>query len=112
MCRRGWEWYVQSDFAAWPIHLCDWQGTFNCLAARLELYPRAVPPVEDAHDPRHLSVASTNHASHCRWVSIDQHSFKGCILTSARLPGTPLWLTAVYTDSFASINKWWIPAMW
>ena len=34
------------------------------------------------------------------------------ILTCLRLPGTPLWLIAVYTDSFASINKYWVPAMW
>ncbi|KAL2040423.1 hypothetical protein N7G274_006866 [Stereocaulon virgatum] len=30
----------------------------------------------------------------------------------AGLPGTPLWLAAVYTDSFASVNKYWIPGMW
>ena len=29
-----------------------------------------------------------------------------------RLPGTPLWLAAVYTDSFASVSKYWVPPMW
>ncbi|KAI9838118.1 MAG: hypothetical protein M1819_006274 [Sarea resinae] len=28
------------------------------------------------------------------------------------LPGTPLWLTAVYSDKFANINLWWPPSMW
>ncbi|KAL6721850.1 hypothetical protein ACLMJK_000955 [Lecanora helva] len=30
----------------------------------------------------------------------------------AGLPGPPLWIIAVYTDQFASINRWWVPAMW
>lgn len=30
----------------------------------------------------------------------------------AGLLGTPLWLAAVYTDSFASVNKYWAPPMW
>ncbi|KAF6219532.1 hypothetical protein HO133_004001 [Letharia lupina] len=30
----------------------------------------------------------------------------------AGLPGTPLWIAAVYTDSFASVNKYWAPPMW
>ncbi|KAL8923925.1 MAG: hypothetical protein Q9208_004362 [Pyrenodesmia sp. 3 TL-2023] len=28
------------------------------------------------------------------------------------LPGTPLWLAAVYTDKFGPVNKYWFPAMW
>ncbi|KAL8792655.1 MAG: hypothetical protein Q9195_004715 [Heterodermia aff. obscurata] len=30
----------------------------------------------------------------------------------AGLPGTPLWLASVYTDSFGPMNKYWVPAMW
>ena len=30
----------------------------------------------------------------------------------AGIPGTPLWLASVYTNSFASVNKYWIPGMW
>ncbi|KAL8728691.1 MAG: hypothetical protein Q9181_005264 [Wetmoreana brouardii] len=30
----------------------------------------------------------------------------------AGLPGTPLWLAAVYSDKLNSINKYWNPAMW
>ena len=28
------------------------------------------------------------------------------------LLGTPMWLASVYTDSFSSMNKYWVPAMW
>ncbi|KAL8941260.1 MAG: hypothetical protein Q9211_001882 [Gyalolechia sp. 1 TL-2023] len=34
------------------------------------------------------------------------------IAVVAGLPGTPLWLMAVYTDKFAPVNKYWLPAMW
>lgn len=30
----------------------------------------------------------------------------------AGLPGTPLWLAAVYSDKLGAVNKYWIPAMW
>ncbi|KAK4694801.1 hypothetical protein P7C71_g2833, partial [Lecanoromycetidae sp. Uapishka_2] len=30
----------------------------------------------------------------------------------AGIPGTPIWLAAVYTNSFGPVNKYWIPAMW
>jgi len=30
----------------------------------------------------------------------------------AGLPGTPLWLAAVYSDKFAIVNKYWLPAYW
>ncbi|KAL8868568.1 MAG: hypothetical protein Q9174_004906, partial [Haloplaca sp. 1 TL-2023] len=30
----------------------------------------------------------------------------------AGLPGTPLWLTAVYSDKLEAVNKYWNPAMW
>ncbi|KAL9124027.1 MAG: hypothetical protein Q9217_006600 [Psora testacea] len=30
----------------------------------------------------------------------------------AGIPGTPLWLASVYTDSFASVNKYWVQPMW
>ncbi|KAK4953417.1 hypothetical protein LTR66_013680, partial [Elasticomyces elasticus] len=35
---------------------------------------------------------------------------KLCII--AGLPGTPLWIAALYSDKFATVNKWWAPAMW
>ncbi|KAL8745954.1 MAG: hypothetical protein Q9184_007810 [Pyrenodesmia sp. 2 TL-2023] len=34
------------------------------------------------------------------------------IAVVAGLPGTPLWLAAVYTDKFGPVNKYWFPAMW
>lgn len=30
----------------------------------------------------------------------------------AGLPGTPLWLAAVYSDSLNGVSKYWSPAMW
>ncbi|KAL8852056.1 MAG: hypothetical protein Q9221_003081 [Calogaya cf. arnoldii] len=30
----------------------------------------------------------------------------------AGLPGTPLWLAALYSSSLNSVNKYWAPAMW
>ncbi|KAI4170776.1 MAG: hypothetical protein LQ348_007055 [Seirophora lacunosa] len=30
----------------------------------------------------------------------------------AGLPGTPLWLAAVYSDKLDAVNKYWVPAMW
>ncbi|KAL9599642.1 MAG: hypothetical protein Q9219_003726 [cf. Caloplaca sp. 3 TL-2023] len=30
----------------------------------------------------------------------------------AGLPGTPLWLAAIYSDKLNAVNKYWIPAMW
>ncbi|KAL8902966.1 MAG: hypothetical protein Q9171_007551 [Xanthocarpia ochracea] len=30
----------------------------------------------------------------------------------AGLPGTPLWLAAVYSDSLDGVSKYWCPAMW
>lgn len=30
----------------------------------------------------------------------------------AALPGTPLWLAAVYSDSLNGVSKYWSPAMW
>ncbi|KAF6238994.1 hypothetical protein HO173_002866 [Letharia columbiana] len=30
----------------------------------------------------------------------------------AGLPGAPIWLAAVYSDKFAPVNKYWLPAMW
>ncbi|KAL8934702.1 MAG: hypothetical protein Q9216_005773 [Gyalolechia sp. 2 TL-2023] len=30
----------------------------------------------------------------------------------AGLPGTPLWLAAVYSDKLFAVNKYWVPAMW
>ncbi|KAM0804135.1 hypothetical protein BDR22DRAFT_781967, partial [Usnea florida] len=35
-----------------------------------------------------------------------------CLSVVAGLPGTPLWLAAVYTDSFATVNKYWAAPMW
>lgn len=29
-----------------------------------------------------------------------------------RIPGAPLWLAAIYSDKFAKMNKYWLPAMW
>ncbi|KAL8838904.1 MAG: hypothetical protein Q9170_001941 [Blastenia crenularia] len=34
------------------------------------------------------------------------------IAVVAGVPGTPLWLAAVYTDKFGPVNKYWLPAMW
>lgn len=28
------------------------------------------------------------------------------------LPGTPLWLAAVFSTGFHSVNRWWVPPMW
>lgn len=30
----------------------------------------------------------------------------------AGLPGTPLWLAAVYSDLLNGVSKYWTPAMW
>ncbi|KAI4113464.1 MAG: hypothetical protein LQ345_005562 [Seirophora villosa] len=34
------------------------------------------------------------------------------IAVVAGLPGTPIWLAALYTDKFQAVNKYWIPSMW
>ncbi|KAL8687475.1 MAG: hypothetical protein Q9224_005142 [Gallowayella concinna] len=34
------------------------------------------------------------------------------IAVVAGLPGTPLWLAALYTDKFGPISKYWLPSMW
>ncbi|KAI9880973.1 MAG: hypothetical protein M1830_009467 [Pleopsidium flavum] len=31
---------------------------------------------------------------------------------AASFPGSPLWLTAVYSDKFSTINKYWVAPMW
>nr|POE53482.1 hypothetical protein CFP56_28704 [Quercus suber] len=33
-------------------------------------------------------------------------------ILSIWLPGTPLWLAALYSDAFKPLNKWWVPPMW
>jgi len=30
----------------------------------------------------------------------------------ARLPGSPLWLAALYSLAFKPVNRWWVPPMW
>lgn len=44
---------------------------------------------------------------------------KGCLIIirstladHRSLPGTPIWLAAVYTDKFGPVNKYWLPGMW
>jgi hypothetical protein len=34
------------------------------------------------------------------------------VLTLGRLPGSPMWLIALYTPGFAGINKFWVPPLW
>ncbi|KAL8687343.1 MAG: hypothetical protein Q9218_006458 [Villophora microphyllina] len=34
------------------------------------------------------------------------------IAVVAGLPGTPLWVLAVYSDKLSAVNKYWNPAMW
>ncbi|KAL8628665.1 hypothetical protein Q9189_005613 [Teloschistes chrysophthalmus] len=34
------------------------------------------------------------------------------ITVVAGLPGTPLWLAAVYASNFGPLDKYWLPAMW
>jgi hypothetical protein len=34
------------------------------------------------------------------------------LLTLGRLPGSPMWLIALYVHGFAGINKYWIPPLW
>ena len=33
-------------------------------------------------------------------------------LTCGSLPGTPLWIAALYSDKMAKINKYWVSPMW
>jgi hypothetical protein len=30
----------------------------------------------------------------------------------ASFPGSPLWLSAVYSPAFKHVNRWWVPPMW
>ena len=89
------------------------QGTFHCLAISMELLLRSLPALEDQTNPRHLSLASADLVVHyCRVSPQLSLTEAGLLSISNRLPGTPLWLAAVYTDSFASFSKYWAPAMW
>ncbi|KAL9136198.1 MAG: hypothetical protein Q9175_002587 [Cornicularia normoerica] len=42
--------------------------------------------------------------------TLDSHARVKADLDS--LPGAPVWLAAVYSDKFAPVNKYWLPAMW
>ncbi|KAL6717202.1 hypothetical protein ACLMJK_005117 [Lecanora helva] len=43
---------------------------------------------------------------------IYQWRLQTTIAIIAGLPGTPLWLAAVYGQNFTSVSKYWIPGMW
>jgi len=87
------------------------QGTINNMAILVELLLRAVSNMEGSLDSRHISLATSDYPGHRCWVRPSLSQQKESI-DSPRLPGTPIWLAAVYTSSFASVNKYWIPAMW
>ena len=88
------------------------QGSVHRLAVRLELDPWPNTDLEDSNDPRHLSLASADNLVHHGWVSRPEGPRPHFSLTSHRLPGSPMWLLSAYSDRFAPVNKYWIPAAW
>ena len=88
------------------------QGSVNCLAVRLELDPGPNTDLEDSNDPRYLSLASADYPVHRGRVSRPEGLWAQFSLTSHRLPGSPMWLLSAYSDGFATVNKYWIPAAW
>jgi hypothetical protein len=44
----------------------------------------------------------------------DVHYWRLAIILSviSGLPGTPLWLAAVFSTGFKKVNPWWVPPMW
>ncbi len=110
--------YVDEDGNGKPDHsalvaenLTVVKGPNHSMAIFVELCLRPVPALEYPHDQRHLPLAATNHACHRCWVC--SPDLQGREITDRnRLPGAPLWLAAVYSDKFAPVNKYWLPAMW
>lgn len=86
------------------------QGTVSHLAVSLDLLLWPIPNMENSRDTRYLSLATSDDSLNCRRVRNLVHSLS--LTYKPSLPGTPLWLAAVYTNSFASVNKYWVPAMW
>ena len=87
------------------------QGSNHSMAVLVELRLWPIPALEYSHDQRHLSLATADHACHCSWVCPIRLPGRD-VADGNRLPGAPLWLAAVYSDKFAPINKYWVPAMW
>ena len=110
--------YVDEDGNGKPDHstlvaenLTIVKGTNHSVAIFVELRLRSVPALEYSYDQRHIPLAATNHACHRCWVC--SSNLQGREITDRnRLPGAPLWLAAVYSDKFAPVNKYWLPAMW
>ena len=87
------------------------QGAIYRLAIPVELALRTLFDLEDSDDPRHLSLALTDCTRDCCRVCSD-FIYSRNTANFYRLPGTPLWLASVYTDSFGVMNKYWVPPMW
>ena len=92
--------------------LTGWlKGSIYHVAISLELFPRSVLDLEGSTDSGYLPLASSNHTGDCSWVSDPCLESYG-LANKRSLPGTPIWLAAVYGSSFGRVNKYWIPAMW
>ncbi|KAL9003308.1 MAG: hypothetical protein Q9188_003807 [Gyalolechia gomerana] len=65
-----------------------WQAAWNYIAGPYLLYQ-----IRMIHDIYHWRLQTT-------------------LAVLAGLPGTPLWLAAVYSDKLAAVNKYWVPALW
>ncbi|KAK3708410.1 hypothetical protein LTR37_011506 [Vermiconidia calcicola] len=65
-----------------------WQGVWNYV-----LGPYSLWKIRDIHDIYHWRLQTI-------------------ITIVAGLPGTPLWLISIYSETFAPVSKYWIPGFW
>lgn len=65
-----------------------------------------VHKIHDAYHWRLQTMLSILAGYVCLWCRSSQ------LLILQRLPGTPLWIAGVYSDAFAPVNRYWVPAMW
>lgn len=80
------------------------------LTILVELLFRSILALEGPSDSRYLSLAFANHIGDCCRIR-EPHPNTCETANHVRLPGTPLWLAATYSTTFASINKRWTPSI-
>ena len=82
------------------------------MAVHLDILLRALPALEDPYDPGYLWLASSNKYCSGRRVGWIVPRVARVLLMVGSLPGSPLWLAAVYSPGFGSVNKYWPAPMW
>lgn len=116
LCRKSNQWQVMRMLHASPrmtTMLMPGKDSLSVLATILVLGVRALRPISDSFDQRCTPLASADFSQrNSRVCTALRPHIRVMVLTCFRLPGTPLWLTALHSPAFSSVNPWFVPPMW